>query len=370
MKRTVSIKLNPTTEQVEALLKLQAEFANACNLIVPFAQDNRCWNRVALHHLAYYPVREATGLGSQLVCNAVKAVADAYKVLKLGRHDGVPVIHFRKIGSVHVDARTYRLMDKAVSLYTLKGRALVKMTMGGFQADYLATGKPREAKLVRKGRQWFFNLVLDLPDAAPGVGGSVLSVDMGENNLAALSSGKLFGGGSLKHVRDRHLALRRRLQSNGSQSARQLLNKVSGKERRHMRHVNHEVSKAIVQEAQDLGASCIVMEELTHIRKRIKAAKRVRTRLHRWAWRELQNFIQYKAEAAGLRVIYVNPAYSSQTCSVCGCLGSRRKHRFSCSCGHRAHSDLNSSRNLAGLVASAEAARPDVTLANVAVVMH
>lgn len=60
------------------------------------------------------------------------------------------------------------------------------MTMGGFQADYLATGKPKEAELVRKGKRWFFNLVLDLPDAAPVESGGVLGVDVGENNLKGI----------------------------------------------------------------------------------------------------------------------------------------------------------------------------------------
>lgn len=73
-------------------------------------------------------------------------------------------------------------MDNGVSLYTLTGRTVVKRVTGGF-----------------------FNLVLDLPDAAPAL--------MGENNLASTSRRKILGRGS---VRDRHLALRRRLQSNGS----------------------------------------------------------------------------------------------------------------------------------------------------------
>lgn len=372
MKRTVSIKLIPTPEQAQALSELQAEFTKVCNLIVPFARENRCWNRVALHHLVYYPMREQSRLGSQMVCNTIKAVADAYKVLKLRKADDVPMIGFRETGAVYFDARTYRLTDDAVSLYTLEGRAVVKMVLGDFQADYLTIGKPKEARLVRRGKQWFFNLFLDLPDAAPVEGGgSVLGVDLGENNLASTSSGKILGGGPLRHVRDMHLAFRRRLQSNGSESARQLLNKVSGKERRHVRHVNHEASKAIVEEALEQGASVIVMEELTHIRKRIRGGKRMRSRLHRWAWYELQTFIQYKAEAAGIQVIYVNPAYSSKTCSVCGCLGSRVKHNFSCSsCGHLAHSDRNAAVNLAKLAESIGTARGSVDTPNVAAVIH
>ncbi len=365
MKRTVSIMLEPAPEQAQTLSALQSEFTRVCNLIVPFARDHRCWNRVALHHLTYYPVREKMNLGSQMVCNAIKAVADAYKVLKLDRRDEIPVISFRDTGAVHFDARTYSIKDDNVSLYSLRGRQVVKMTLGNFQSAYLEAGKPKEAKLVRKGKRWFFNLVLDLPDAPAFNGSGVLGVDLGENNLASTSSGKIMGGGPLRDVRDRHLALRRRLQSNGSESARQLLKKVSGKERRHMRHVNHEVSKAIVNETLEQGASTLAMEELTHIRKRIKAGQRLRSRLHRWAWRELQRFVEYKAQAAGIRVIYVNPAYSSKTCSICGCLGSRVKHKFSCS-GYLAHSNRNAAVNLAKLAESTGIARGVVNRPHVA----
>ncbi|MCL1597533.1 IS200/IS605 family accessory protein TnpB-related protein, partial [Parasutterella secunda] len=101
----------------------------------------------------------------------------------------------------------------------------------------------------------------------------------------AVSSGKVWKAGELKHKRDKYLGLRARLQSNGSQSARQHLRKASGKERRHVTHVNHVVSKSIVEQAAKQKAKVIVLEDLTHIRDRVRAGKRVRSRLHRWSFR-------------------------------------------------------------------------------------
>lgn len=368
MKRTVSIKLAPTPEQAVTLQSLQVAFADACNTIVPWAIEHRCWNRVALHHLTYYPVRAHSALGSQMVCNAIRAVCAAYRALRIQRTTPVPTVVFCPTGSVHFDKRTYRLTSQGLSLYTLTGRIVVALKPGAFQAAYLEKGVPKEAELLFRRGRWFFNLVLDLPDAPPiHLGNPCLGVDLGENVVAATSTGKLFGGGQLRHTRDCHLALRRRLQSNGSQSARHRLSALSGREQRHVRQINHEVSKAIVHEALRIGAGAIVMETLTHIRRCIRAKKRMRTRLHRWAWAELQRFIEYKSRGAGLAVHYVNPAYTSQTCSQCGTLGSRQKHRFACpSCGILVHSDVNSSRNLVRIASSAEGATGAVTRPHVA----
>ena len=145
----------------------------------------------------------------------------------------------------------------------------------------------------KKGGFWFLHISLEYDSTLSTLTEKlkkeeVIAVDVGENNIAAVSSGKVWKAGELKHKRDKYLGLRARLQSNGSQSARQHLRKASGKERRHVTHVNHVVSKSIVEEAAKQKAKVIVLEDLTHIRDRVRAGKRVRSRLHRWSFRELQ----------------------------------------------------------------------------------
>ena len=346
MQRTVSISLETPKEAENEFLSLQAAYLDACNAIVPDVIEHRCWNRFVLHHLVYYKIRTSSPLSSQMVCNAIFSVCKAYKNRLISKEDEVPVIRFHKHGSVHFDKRTYSIKDGILSLKTLQGRTKVKMKIGAFQQKYLSQGVPKEGELVcRKGR-WCFNLVLDLPEPTQTESKTALGVDLGENVLAALSSGKIIDGGKVRHERDKFLAKRSALQSNGSQSAKQLLRKISGREARRMKQINHEVSKTIVQEAVKQNAGVIVLEDLKNIRKRIKGGKRLRTRLHRWSFAELQAQITYKAQTQGLRVVYVNPAYSSQTCSHCDLLGVRFKHTFTCSCGNQQHSDLNASRTL------------------------
>lgn len=348
--RTVSLKLQPSAEQFAALDSLASSFADACSAIVPLVVEHRCWNRVALHHLAYYQIRAlAPSLGSQMVCQAVHRVADAYRALKankgIDKDKPVPAVKFSQ-SSVSFDKRTYSIRDATVSLFTLAGRARVPFVAGKHQLNLLASGASKEARLLKRAGTWYFNLCVEIPEPTPR-GGGRFGVDVGENNLAATSSGKVFGGGELRHYRDKHLASRSRLQANGSRAAKRKLKAISGREQRHMRHINHETSKAIVAEAMRAGAGEVRLEDLTHIRKRIKAGRRVRARLHRWAFRQLQDFVAYKAIGAGLAVVYVNPAYTSQTCSTRGELGTRAKHSFVCLCGTRLHADVNASRNIA-----------------------
>ena len=314
MKRTISIELECSEEELSPLVDTGLLFAKACNLIAAIAAENRCWNKVDLHRLCYYLVRDSfPDLGSQMVCNAIRKVCDAYKALKIQKNQEVPKICFKEGASIHYDKRTYSLKGAVLSLFTIKGRIQCRLKPGDFQTAYLEKGMPKEGELIQKEGRWFFNLVLDIPDPVPLKEGGLLAVDVGENNLAATSNGTLHGGGKLRHKRDKFLARRRKLQSNGSKSAKRKLKRISGRERRHVKETNHIVSKAIVEEAVKSGAKIIVMENLTHIRKRIQGNKRMRSRLHRWSWRELQEFVEYKAQACGISILYVNPAYTSQT---------------------------------------------------------
>jgi transposase len=59
--------------------------------------------------------------------------------------------------------------------------------------------------------------------------------------------------------------------------------------------------------------------------------------------------VAYKAQLAGVRVEFVDPRYSSQTCNACGHRQkSNRKSQseFVCkACGQEAHADVNAARN-------------------------
>ncbi len=56
--------------------------------------------------------------------------------------------------------------------------------------------------------------------------------------------------------------------------------------------------------------------------------------------------MEYKAKLAGITVEYVDPAYTSQRCPVCGSVHHVKDRRYTCKCGFEAHRDVLGARNI------------------------
>jgi putative transposase len=67
-------------------------------------------------------------------------------------------------------------------------------------------------------------------------------------------------------------------------------------------------------------------------------------------WGAFDLILTYKMEERGGRVVKIDPAFTSQTCSVCGVVDARsRKSQaiFECvRCGYRDNADRNAARNI------------------------
>jgi len=178
---------------------------------------------------------------------------------------------------------------------------------------------------------------------------SFIGIDRNATGHIAVAShpetGKVWKlGKSAHHVHQKYANIRRRLQRDQEFKH---LKKVKNRESRIVRNINHEVSKRIVQIACKLNSG-IVLEDLGGIRNTGKSGRSFRYSLNSWSFYQLGKFIEYKAKLHGVPVYYVDPAYTSQECSVCGHIGTRNRKEFACpACGHVDHADANASFNIA-----------------------
>ncbi|MFD3477106.1 zinc ribbon domain-containing protein [Streptomyces sp. NPDC058695] len=92
---------------------------------------------------------------------------------------------------------------------------------------------------------------------------------------------------------------------------------------------------------------------------------------HSWPFAQLGSFIAYKAKRAGVPVVHVDPAYTSQECSKCHhtARGNRPSQAvLSCRvCGFVEHADHDASHNIRQRgwmvwVCGAQSTAPELTL--------
>ena len=343
MKLTATVQLTPTRPQADALRCTLERCNEACTHLAQRAAETGKIRQFDLHKLGYADLRSRFAVSAQAAVRCIAKVADAYKA---GR-DGARV--FRKHAAQPYDARIFRFVDdNTVSIWTLEGRIKVPFVCGGHQRKLLAHRKGEVDLMCVRGK-WYIAVSCDTPDAEAIVPTDVLGVDLGIVNIATDSDGRPYTGDAIERVRSKQARRRAGLQSRGTKAAKRRLRTLSGQERRFRTHSNHVISKALVETAQRSGRA-IGLEDLTHIRKRVKARRKQRSRLHSWAFHQLRQFVAYKAQRAGVRVLFVDPRYTSKGCSECGCIDDRNRPNqatFSCTgCGHTSHADINAARSV------------------------
>lgn len=165
MNKVLRTVLRPQGAQAERLRSLQLRFAEACNALAPTVQSTRCWNRVALHHMVYRPMRERfPDLGSQMICNAIYSVSrSARRIYQHPRSPfnvqknpqaPLPLIRFTADAPVFFDRHTLSLRDGQVSLMTLDGRMRFDLPLADADLRRFKDDKLREIRLQRRDAQY------------------------------------------------------------------------------------------------------------------------------------------------------------------------------------------------------------------------
>jgi IS605 OrfB family transposase len=360
---TVSCKLQATPEQSAKVDATLQAFAAACEYVNQSVPPNLT-NELAMQSLVYHDVRARFGLSAQLAIHAIRRVSGNRKTAK---KDGKPVKKFAPTSATY-DVRTFSFREKdwTVSLTTVDGRERFPLAIGNYQLGLLKGQTPKTATLCkRKDGTYYLNIQLESTPPEPTKTEKVLGCDLGRTDIVVTSEGDKFSGKEITKTRNHYANLRASIQqkaTRGTRSTRRrcraLLKRLSGRERRFQELVNHTISHRLVTRAK-LSKQAIALEDLTGIRERtnqLPRSKKERRLSNSWAFYQLRQFLTYKAIKHGVKLVFVDPRYTSQTCHCCNHIhpvrgeSYRSGKKFACGhCGWVGDADLNGSRNIAAL---------------------
>jgi putative transposase len=372
VKRTVPVKLDVPEERRDDLHQTIQQFNTAADYTVDHGGDedgDLILNKSTIHDEVYHDLRDETDLPANLVVRAYSKAVEAMKstVAEWEKGNSRPLPSFDEPSAVY-DKRTLTIKDEYATLSTVNGRVKAEFVLGEYQRSYLEDDEYEK----RMGtlhycpdEEAFYLHVVVQKEVEERDGDRVLGVDLNLKNVAVTSTGAFFDGGELLWGKNHYFRVRRSLQDKGTRSARQALERLSGRENRFVLNRLHNISRGIVEEALRHDCAYIAVEDLTHIRDRMDAHNnRLKRQMHNWAFRELQEQIEYKAAEYGIRIESVNPAFSSQTCSKCGHQSSTNRDSetgwFACNeCGYEVDGDYNAAKNVGlRLLALPEGKRP------------
>jgi len=345
-----------------ALRTIQA-WNEACNYISRVCFDNIqiAHNTIKVNNLVYNDVRSMYSLSAQVTQNAIRQVTAKYQSAKNSKTELKRPIYFKPNNAVALQGgergRDFGFRQSGISIWTLDGRTKEVIFHGSpMLTDYLQNWHLGDARMfVRKGKVFLSVSFSKEVEQVATPNNAIIGVDRGINYLAVTTDGKrsqFFGGKRVKHIRNRRKktqsSLTRKKAMRNTRSIRRVLNRLSGKEARFMRDTNHVISRRIIDFAQQTGNPTIALERLDGIRNAPRR-KEQNADANSWAFFQLEQFLQYKADDLGFEIIVVDARYTSQGCSKCGHTqkSNRHGHKFVCkACNYSLHADLNAARNI------------------------
>lgn len=335
MKIVVQVKLSPTTEQAEALAATLHACNDTANWVsgVAFEHFRLSGRETPLRTLCYGQLKQR-GLGAQAAQHVIKRVVDAYTTLRGSIRNGTlggeksrrrckaesKPIAFRPDGAHTFDDRclSWNHDTHTVSIWTTRGRLkTVRFAGHPDQLTTLRDYRQGESDLLYRDGMWFLVATCEVPEEPVIEPVDWLGVDRGIVNLATTSDADNYTGRRLARYRRWQARKRAEIQAKRTTSAKRLLKKRARREQRHAQHVNHTIAKNVVAVAARTERG-IALEELRGIRDRVTVPRDQRARLSSWPFHHLEQVISYKARRAGVPVVFVDAAYTSQRCPRCG----------------------------------------------------
>ena len=353
---TAKVQIVPSNDDKLLLNSTMSAYTDACNYVSNYVFQTHNLKQFALNKELYSDLRDKFGLKSQMAQSVLKTVIARYKTILENQNEWIKP-SFKKPQYDLVWNRDYSLTQNCFSVNTLNGRVKLPYFTEGMTRYFNHTiYKFGTAKLVNKHGKYFLHIPVtyEVAECFNAEIRNVVGIDRGINFVVATYDSKhksdFVSGKSIKQKRASYSKLRKELQMRQTPSSRRRIKAIGQRENRWMQDVNHQVSKALVE--NNPKHTLFVLEDLSGVRN---ATERVRVKDRyvavSWSFYDLEQKLIYKAKQNQSTVIKVDPRYTSQCCPICGHIekANRNKkiHLFTCkNCGYQSNDDRIGAMNL------------------------
>jgi len=245
-------------------------------------------------------------------------------------------------GEYEVDLRICQKPYPRVLLSTTKisgGERAILERLVSNKANSLDSYRHRFFEIKEKKGKWYLHVIYDFPKSEtrlhPDI---VVGVDLGwsvplyaaiSNGYARIGFKKLEAFGKyIRTLQKQTITRRRSIQRTAAQdlaapTARSghgrkrilmPIEKLEDKIDNAYTTLNHQLSHCVIEFAKNHGAGVIQVENLKGLKDELSGTFIGQN----WRYNQLQNYIKYKAEEAGIYFKKVNPCHTSRRCSDCG----------------------------------------------------
>ena len=335
-------------ENSKGLRTLLTKFRDLINFCVERGLEKNISSRFRLIKEVYQEAKQF-GLHTHYILNACEVACAMLKNYRKAKRKNKKVKEpeAKKL-FLKLDNQTYKLIKKEDSLYLripTKSRnfLFLKLRYGSYQEKFL-NGNYKLGSVTINLNNVIIAFSKKVEIKKPK---RIVAIDLNEENITCVSSDglvKVYDLKKVKTLRYTYYLKRKSIQKKvkNRKLRKELLAKYSGRERRKIEWILHNVSKQIIEDFPD---SEFVLEDLKGIRKVINKRKlkvnkyngklqphrtkprKLLRRLNSWAFRKIQFFIDYKVKWNSLPVSYLDAKLTSSLCPVCGLRLESNGHR-------------------------------------------
>ena len=362
MQLVETVKLYLNSEQQQLVIHAMNEYIATVNMLVSMDIEGTSIAKITTANvkvdlpsaLTNQCIRDAKSIVKKYrrACCYVERKNKELEKKKSNIREKAPTVPIVRKPCCYINSQNFKVKDNTIEFpMRINGKSkrisfMSRMTER--QKELLSCAKLGTMRIIKKKDYIMAQLVYEVEEVTTKTEGNIMGIDLGIKCPAVShcsdGSVKFYGNGRKnKYIRRKYKHIRKKLQKAKKNKA---VNRINNKEQRIMKDIDHKISHEIVKTAKEHNVKVIKLEQLDNIRSTTRTSRKNNHNLHNWSFYRLMQYIEYKAKRAGIAVEYVNPAYTSRKCPICGSVNHAKDRHYECRCGFHTHRDLLGAINI------------------------